>query len=137
MSSVKISVSVLCYPCVYIGLGDAALATIRVLKMGHYCDQNAVLQIAQNGLGAGEGVDIPTGITNAKSGVPYGDCRRCLFGARPTGVALGAAPLAEASSRISAPAAGAATSRSARSFRSPVVGSPLTWLGTSLLNPVA
>ena len=50
----KISVSVLCYPCVYIGLGDAALATIRVLKMDCYCNQNPVLQIAQNGgLGAG------------------------------------------------------------------------------------
>ena len=31
-SSVKISVSVLCYLCVYIGLRDAALTTIRALK---------------------------------------------------------------------------------------------------------
>ena len=29
----NISVSVICYLCVYIGLGDAALATIRVLTM--------------------------------------------------------------------------------------------------------
>ena len=39
--------------CLYISLGDAALATIRVLKMGCYCSQNAALQIAQKGLGLG------------------------------------------------------------------------------------
>ena len=43
--------AVICYPCVYISLGDAALAKARVLKIGCYCSQNAVLQIAQNGLG--------------------------------------------------------------------------------------
>ncbi len=32
-SSLKISVSVLCHLCVYIGLGDADLATIRMLKI--------------------------------------------------------------------------------------------------------
>ena len=32
-SSVKISVPVICYLCVYIGLGDAALATISMLKI--------------------------------------------------------------------------------------------------------
>ena len=49
--SVKISVPVICYLCIHISLGDAALATIRVLKTGCYCSQNAALQIAQNGLG--------------------------------------------------------------------------------------
>ena len=53
MSSVKICVSVIYCLCVYISLGDAALATIRVLKISCYCSQNAVLQIAQNGLGLG------------------------------------------------------------------------------------
>ena len=61
MSSVKISVSVICYLCVYISLGDAALATIRVLKMGCYWSQNAALQIAQNGLGGLEGLGGLTG----------------------------------------------------------------------------
>ena len=55
MSSVKICVSVIYCLCVYISLGDGALATIRVLKTSCYCSQNAVLQIAQNGLGAGAG----------------------------------------------------------------------------------
>ena len=45
--------AVICYPCVYISLGDAALARARVLKISCYCSQNAVLQIAQNGLGWG------------------------------------------------------------------------------------
>ena len=34
MSIVKISVSVLCYLCVYVCVGVAALTSIRVLKMG-------------------------------------------------------------------------------------------------------
>ena len=51
MSSVKICVSVIYCLCVYISLGDGALATIRVLKISCYCSQNAVLQIAQNELG--------------------------------------------------------------------------------------
>ena len=51
MSTVKICVSVIYCLCVYTSLGDAALATIRVLKISCYCSQNAVLQIAQNGLG--------------------------------------------------------------------------------------
>ena len=55
LSSVKICVSVIYCLCVYISLGDAALATIRVLKISCYCSQNAVLQIAQNGLGLGLG----------------------------------------------------------------------------------
>ena len=61
--SVKISVSVLCYLCVYISLGDAALATIRVLKMGCYCSQSPVLPIAQNGGGwgwPGDPIPLPT-----------------------------------------------------------------------------
>ena len=41
--------------CLYISLRDAALATIRVLKTGCYCSQNAALQIAQNGGGWGAG----------------------------------------------------------------------------------
>ena len=45
--------AVICYPCVYISLGDAALARARVLKISCHCSQNAVLQIAQNGLGWG------------------------------------------------------------------------------------
>ena len=63
MSSVKICVSVIYCLCVYISLGDAALATIRVLKISCYCSQNAVLQIAQNGLG-GWGLGL-TGFSHA------------------------------------------------------------------------
>ena len=67
MSSVKICVSVIYCLCVYISLGDAALATIRVLKMGCYCSQNAVLQIAQNGLG-GAGLGWGLQVTDQRAG---------------------------------------------------------------------
>ena len=57
-SSVKISVSAIQCLGVYISLGDAALATIRVMKISCYCNQNAASQIAQNGLADLESAEI-------------------------------------------------------------------------------
>ena len=78
-SSVKISVSVIWYLCVYIIAWEmllwppsecvewagiaAALVAIKMLKIACYCKQNIVLQIAQNG-GAGGGLGV-TGFSHA------------------------------------------------------------------------